>query len=60
MQTLTDEQLLAEDLPAAQALQTLVESGNEALPVCTEGAVVGLLRRDDLLRFVELRRRLRG
>ena len=37
MQTLTDEQLLAEDLPAAQALQTLVESGNEALPVCTGG-----------------------
>lgn len=60
MQTLTDDQLLAEDLPAAQALQTLVESGSEALPVCAAGTVVGLLRRDDLLRFVELRRRLRG
>ena len=60
MQTLTDEQVLAEDLPAAQALQTLVESGHEALPVCTAGTVVGLLRRDDLLRFVELRRRLRS
>jgi Zn-dependent protease/CBS domain-containing protein len=60
MQVLTEEQLLAEELPAAQALQTLVESGNEALPVCAQGRVVGLLRRDDLLRLVALRRRLRS
>jgi Zn-dependent protease/CBS domain-containing protein len=60
MRPLAPDQLLAEDLPAAQALQTLVESAIEALPVCKDGEVVGLLRQDDLLRFVELRRRLRG
>jgi Zn-dependent protease/predicted transcriptional regulator len=58
MRQLSPASILVEDLPAGQALQALLESGNAVLPVVTDGEVVGLIRRDDLLRVIELRRRL--
>ena len=58
MSTLRPGQLLAEDLPAGDALQTLLESGSESLPVGVEGQLSGLVRQEDLFRAMELRRRL--
>lgn len=59
MTPLPSELLLAPDLPAGQALQLLLDHGRESLPVIEQGHIVGLLRREDLLRVVALRRRLR-
>src|SRR5262249_47307692 len=50
--------ILAEELPAGQALQTLLESGHACLPVVAEGQLRGLIRREDLFRLIEIRRRL--
>ena len=58
MRRLEPNLILADDLPAGQALQTLLESGNASLPVVAEGQVTGLVRRDDLFRLIEIRRRL--
>jgi CBS domain-containing protein len=58
MRALDDELLMADDLPASQALQLLLENGLESLPVVASGQVVGVIRRDDLLRLTEIRRRL--
>lgn len=58
MRPLETSLILADDLPAGEALQALIESGNDSLPVVSDGQVVGLIRREDLFRQVELRRRL--
>ena len=58
MRPLESSLIVADDLPAGQALQTLVESGRDSLPVVADGQVVGLVRLDDLRRAIELRRRL--
>jgi Zn-dependent protease/predicted transcriptional regulator len=58
MRALDASLVLEDDSPAGQALQALIESGNDSLPVVREGQVVGLIRREDLFRQVGLRRRL--
>jgi Zn-dependent protease len=59
MQALSPGQVLTDKITAGQALQTLIEARRAYLPVVREGEVVGLVRADDLLRLVELRRRLK-
>ncbi|MCC7106029.1 MAG: site-2 protease family protein [Chloroflexi bacterium] len=58
MRRLTAGQLLDAQTPAAQALQLILESRQDALPVMAGGVLAGLLYRDDLLRVLELRHQL--
>lgn len=59
MTPLPPDLILPPDLPAGQALQALLDHGREVLPVVEQSELLGLVRRDDLLRVVALRRRLR-
>jgi Zn-dependent protease len=46
---------LAPDSSADDALQTLIESGEELLPVVVDNALLGVVRRRDLLFFIRVR-----
>lgn len=52
--------LLAPETSAAEAFSTLLESGEEQLPVIDGGALLGLLRRRDLLGYIERQRQTLG
>jgi Zn-dependent protease/CBS domain-containing protein len=46
---------LAPQTSAGEALRTLVESGEEQLPVIDENALQGVLRKRDLVRYIHMR-----
>jgi Zn-dependent protease/CBS domain-containing protein len=58
MRPLPEDALLTPDQPASQVLRQMLELDFEQLPVVENGELVGLVLRDDLVRAMELRRRL--
>ena len=46
---------LAPEMAAREAFRTLLESGEEQLPVIEGGALLGILRRRDLVRYIQMR-----
>ncbi|HEX5688699.1 MAG TPA: site-2 protease family protein [Roseiflexaceae bacterium] len=46
---------LAPEMGAREAFRTLLESGEEQLPVIEGGALMGILRRRDLVRYIQMR-----
>ena len=58
MRPLPEDALLSPDQPASQALRQMLELDLEQLPVVENGQLAGLVLRDDVVRAMELRRRL--
>jgi CBS domain-containing protein len=58
MRQLPEDAVLTPDEPASQVLRQMLELDFEQLPVVENGELVGLVLRHDLVRAVELRRRL--
>ncbi|MFL5805465.1 MAG: site-2 protease family protein [Roseiflexaceae bacterium] len=50
-------QALAPQMAAREAFRTLLESGEEQLPVIDGDALLGILRRRDLIRYIQMRLR---
>jgi len=46
---------LAPQMAAREAFRTLVESGEEQLPVIDDNALQGILRRRDMIRYIQIR-----
>jgi Zn-dependent protease len=46
---------LAPEMAAREAFRTLLESGEEQLPVIEGGTLLGILRRRDLVRYIQMR-----
>jgi Zn-dependent protease len=46
---------LAPEMAAREAFRTLLESGEEQLPVIEGGSLLGILRRRDLVRYIQMR-----
>ena len=46
---------LSPEMAAREAFRTLLESGEEQLPVIQGGALLGVLRRRDLVRYIQMR-----
>jgi Zn-dependent protease/CBS domain-containing protein len=46
---------LAPEMAAREAFRTLLESGEEQLPVIQGGALLGMLRRRDLVKYIQMR-----
>ncbi|HNP70702.1 MAG TPA: M50 family metallopeptidase [Kouleothrix sp.] len=52
--------LLAPEMPAGEAFRTLLESGEEQLPVIDGALLLGVLRRRDLVGYIERKRQAHG
>jgi Zn-dependent protease len=50
-------QVLAPEMAAREAFRTLLESGEEQLPVIDGDALLGILRRRDLVKYIQMRLR---
>jgi Zn-dependent protease/CBS domain-containing protein len=58
MRPLPEDAMLSPDQPASHVLRQMLELDFEQLPVVEDGELTGLVLRDDVVRAMELRRRL--